>query len=137
MQFHWFDHANSAAVWLLAQQPAAPKGGDGGDGGLLQMLFANPIIPFALIGIVFYLMLMRPEQKKRKQQESLLSNLKKNDRVVTIGGISGTVVNAPPGSTFVTLRVDDSNNTRLRVLRTAISRVGEPDSPEEEQAESK
>lgn len=139
MQFHWFDHVSSAAVWLLAQQQAAPAkgGGNGGGGGLLETMFSNPILPFALIGIVFYLMLMRPEQKKRKQQEALLSNLKKNDRVVTIGGIAGTVVNAPPGSTFVTIRVDDGNNTRLRILRTAISRVGEPDSPEEEQGDGK
>ena len=133
MQFSWLDLFTSPAQPLLAQAQAPA----GGDGGLLQTLLSNPILPFALIGIVFYLMLMRPEQRKRKQQEQLLSNLKKNDRVVTIGGIAGTVVNAAPGSTFVTLRVDDANNTRLRVLRTAISRVGEPDVAEDETAEAK
>lgn len=132
MQFSCLELFTSLSQPLLAQQ-AAPKG----QGGIVEMLLGNPIIPFALIGIVFYLMLMRPEQRKRKQQEQLLSALKKNDRVVTIGGIAGTVVNAAPGSTFVTLRVDDTNNTRLRVLRSAISRVGEPDSAEEEPAESK
>ena len=133
MQFSWLDLFNSFAVPLLAQGNNQGPG----EGGILQTLLSNPILPFALIGIVFYLMLMRPEQRKRKQQEQLLSNLKKNDRVVTIGGIAGTVVNAAPGSTFVTLRVDDTNNTRLRVLRSAISRVGEPDVAEEETADSK
>lgn len=132
MQFSWLNLFTSLGEPLLAQAKAAD-----GDGGLLQSIFASPILPFALIGIVFYLMMMRPEQRKRKAQEELLSQLKKNDRVITIGGIAGTVVNAAPGSTFVTLRVDDSNNTRLRVLRSAISRVGEPDVGEEEPAESK
>ncbi len=131
MQFSWLNLFTSLAEPLLAQQAAQ------GEGGLLQSIFASPILPFALIGIVFYLMLMRPEQRKRKAQEALLSQLKKNDRVITIGGIAGTVVNAAPGSTFVTLRVDDSNNTRLRVLRSAISRVGEPDVGEDEQADTK
>jgi preprotein translocase subunit YajC len=133
VQFTWLDLSTPLNQILLAQQPAAAA-----EGGFLQTLTGmGPILPFALIGIVFYLMLMRPEQKKKKQQEQLLSALKKNDRVITIGGIAGTVVNAAPGSTFVTLRVDDSNNTRLRVLRTAISRVGEPDVGEEDSAESK
>lgn len=135
MQFSWPELFPPLDVALLAQ--AKNANANGADGGLLQTLFSSPILPFVLIGIVFYLMMMRPEQKKRKQQEQLLANLKKNDRVITIGGISGTVVNAAPGSTFVTLRVDDANNTRLRVLRSAISRVGEPDVAEDESAESK
>jgi preprotein translocase subunit YajC len=136
VQFSWLEVPRG--LFLLAQD-AANNGGDAGGGaggGLLQTIFANPIIPFALIGLVFYMMLMRPEQRKRKQQQELLSNLKKNDRVVTIGGIAGTVVNAPQGSTFVTIRVDDSNNTRLRILRTAISRVGEPEGADEEPSPS-
>jgi preprotein translocase subunit YajC len=127
----------SLATWPLAQAAdgGAPKAKNGG-GGVFDMLFANPLIPFLLIGIVFYLLLMRPEQKKRKEMEQTLSNLKRNDRVVTIGGICGTVVNVSPGSNYVTLRVDDSNNTRVRVLRSAISRVGEPTPSDDESGES-
>jgi len=131
VQFSWLELFTSLSQPVLAQTQQQ------GEGGLLQSLFSSPILPFALIGLVFYLMLMRPEQRKRKQQEQLLANLKKNDRVITIGGIAGTIVNASPGSTFVTLRVDDANNTRLRILRSAISRVGEPDGGEDEAAESK
>lgn len=128
----------SLAAWPLAQAAGGGAKGKGaaGDGGLLNTLFANPLIPFLLIGLVFYLLLMRPEQKRKKEMEQLLSNLKKNDRVVTIGGICGTVVNVSSGSNYVTLRVDDSNNTRVRVLRSAISRVGEPAPSDDDSSES-
>ena len=123
-------------IQILAQGPAkAPA--NGGDAGVLGPLISSPILPFLAIGIVFYFLMMRPEQRKRKEQEKLLSALKKNDHVVTIGGICGTIVNASPGSTYVTIRVDDSNNTRLRILRSAISRVGSPDEAAEDVKEGK
>ena len=53
----------------------------------------------------------------------MLNNLKKNDQVITAGGIYGTVVNAASGSEDITLRIDESSNTRMRVLRSAVSRV--------------
>lgn len=108
-------------LWpLLAQQDA--KGGEGfGNSTLFQLL------PFLAIGVLFYFILIAPERRKRKQMDELLKNIKKNDQVVTIGGICGTVVNASPGSSVVTIRVDDGNNTRLKVLRSAISRVGSPE----------
>lgn len=81
------------------------------------------LLPFVAIGLLFYFMLLRPERKKRTDLAQLLDNLKKNDRVVTIGGIFGVVVNVQKGAEDVTIRIDDTNNTRLRVLRTAIARV--------------
>ncbi len=106
-------------VPVLAQQ-------EGKDGGLTNSIWFQ-LWPFLIIGVLFYFMLIAPERRKRKEMDALLANIKKNDQVVTIGGICGTVVNASPGSTFVTIRVDDGNNTRLKVLRSAISRVGMPD----------
>jgi preprotein translocase subunit YajC len=106
---------------------------DAGGGGLTSSVWFQ-LWPFLIIGVLFYFMLIAPERRKRKEMDTLLANIKKNDQVVTIGGICGTVVNASPGSTFVTIRVDDGNNTRLKVLRSAISRVG---LPEEGTAETK
>lgn len=74
-----------------------------------------------VIGVMFYLLLIRPERQKRAQMNRMLENLKKNDHVVTVGGIYGVVVNAPKGSEDITIRVDD--NTRLRILRSAVARV--------------
>jgi preprotein translocase subunit YajC len=87
-------------------------------GGMFTMLW-----PLLLIGVLFYFMLIRPEKRKQSEVARMQQNLKKNDRVVTIGGIIGVVVNAAQGSDEVTIRVDESSNTRVRVLRSAVSRV--------------
>jgi preprotein translocase subunit YajC len=111
----------------------AQAGGAGG-GGPADFLFGNMMIPLVITMVLMYLLLMRPEQKKRKEMERLLATIKKNDHVVTVGGIYGTVVSAIADSKFVTIRVDDSNGTKLKVLRSAISHVG---APEEAEAEAK
>jgi preprotein translocase subunit YajC len=103
-----------------------------GGGGGFDSLFSGMAIPLMLTLALMYLFLMRPEQKKRKEMEKLLSAIKKNDHVVTIGGIFGTVVLASPGSESVVIRVDDSNGTKLKVLRSAISRVGGEEAAEAE-----
>jgi preprotein translocase subunit YajC len=103
------------AVVLLAQDAANPPPG----GGLL----AGPWLPLIVVGLLFYFMLLRPERRRRNEHAAMLSNLKKNDRVITAGGIYGTVVNVNQGGSDVTLKVDENSNTRLRVLRTSISRV--------------
>ena len=85
------------------------------------------LIPLAVTFLLMYLLLMRPEQKKRKEMELRLAAVKKNDHVVTIGGIYGTVVATQADSKFVTIRVDDSTGTKLKILRSAISQVGAAD----------
>jgi preprotein translocase subunit YajC len=114
-------------MWLLADGPAPKAPAPAEDPGILGTLFTNPIIPMVMLGIVAYLMLMRPEQKRRKEMEKLLADIKKNDKIILGSGICGTVVNAEPKSIYVTIKVDESTNTKLRVLRSAIVRVGQPD----------
>lgn len=82
--------------------------------------------PFLLIGgllALFYVMVLLPEKRKKREEAERLTQLKKNDRVVTIGGIHGTIVSAAADSDTVTIRTDESGTTRLRVSRTAIARV--------------
>jgi len=110
-----------AGLLLLAQEPG------GGGGGIVESLFGTMMLPLLLTMVLMYFLLMRPEQKKRKEMEHLLAGLKKNDHVVTIGGLCGTVVAAAADSKVVTLRIDDSNGTKVRVLRSAISQVGTPE----------
>ena len=82
------------------------------------------ILPFMLmIGALFYFMVLRPENKRRSEHDKMRQDLKKNDRVLTIGGIYGTVVNAHQESDEVTIKVDESSNTKLRITRTAIQTV--------------
>ncbi|HTN74110.1 MAG TPA: preprotein translocase subunit YajC [Pirellulaceae bacterium] len=87
------------------------------------------LFPMVLIGVLFYFMLIRPERKKSSEQADMLKALKKNDHVVTIGGIFGTVVNVQDGSDVVTLRVDENTNAKLRVRRSAISAIVKDESP--------
>ena len=94
-----------------------------GEQGQLESLLTSPLVPVAVIGVLFYFMLIRPERRKRSDLNAMVENLKKNDRVVTIGGIYGTVVNAQKGSEDVSIKVDETTNTKLRILRSSVSRV--------------
>ncbi|TCS96461.1 preprotein translocase subunit YajC [Hazenella coriacea] len=77
------------------------------------------LIMIAFVFIAFYFFLMRPQQKQQKQRAQMLSALKKGDRVITIGGIHGSIVDLTEEK--VTLKVSD--NTRLVFERSAINAV--------------
>ncbi|UCC23156.1 MAG: preprotein translocase subunit YajC [Planctomycetota bacterium] len=76
--------------------------------------------PFILIFVVMYLLLFRGPRKKQQQHKQMVQSLQKNDRVRTIGGIIGTVVNIKDDE--VTLKVDESNNTKLTIASSAIGK---------------
>lgn len=83
---------------------------------------ANPLMnlmPIILIFIVFYFLLIRPQKKAQDEHKKMIANLKKNDEVITSGGIHGTVMNVKDHS--ITLKVDD--NVKIEVQKTCISTV--------------
>ncbi len=88
----------------------------------------NPLFGFLIVLVVFYLVLFMGRGKKQKKYDEMLKNLRKNDRVVTIGGIVGTVVSAKEDE--VVLKVDESNNTKMTFVRRAIQNVVSEDHPE-------
>ena len=73
---------------------------------------------------LFYFIVLNPEKKRKRKEQQMLAQIGKNDRVVTAGGIHGVVVAARPDSQVLTVRIDDKQNVRIRVNRSAISRVG-------------
>ncbi len=79
------------------------------------------MLPFILIFVVMYLFLFRGPKKKQAQHKKMLSSLQKNDRVRTIGGILGTVVDVKEDE--ITLKVDESNNTKIKVTPGSIGAV--------------
>lgn len=81
------------------------------------------LFPLVLIFALFYFLIMRPERRKQADHKSLLGSLKKNDRVITIGGIYGVVANVQRDDDRVTLKVDETNNTKLDVTFNSIARV--------------
>jgi len=101
----------SLMVWLsgivLADAPSAtatPREG------------VTPFIPLLLIFGVFYFLILRPQQKKQKDQQTFLSELKRGDLVVTQSGIIGTVKTV--SDKFVTLEVDE--NVHLKMLKSQV-----------------
>ncbi len=83
------------------------------------------------IGIIFYMLLIRPQRMEQQKRVAMLDAVKKNDRVVTIGGIYGVVANVQRESDEITLRIDENNNTRIRVTFGAIARVIRDDQDEQ------
>ena len=91
----------------------APQGGEGG-GGLISTL-----IMFGAIFLIFYFMIIRPQQKRAKERDKLLSNLEKGDKVVTNGGIHGVIA----GLEEKTALLQVSDNVKLKIDRSAITTV--------------
>jgi preprotein translocase subunit YajC len=92
----------------FAQAASGPSGG-----GLSQILI---LVVFVAI---FYFMLIRPQQKRMKDQQAMLAKLASGDEVVTTGGILGRITEV--GETFVTLEV--AEGVRIRVQRSQISQL--------------
>lgn len=89
--------------------------GDGGGGSNLLVT----LLPFVLMFAIFYFLLIRPQQKKQRTRGSMLNALKKGDKVVTIGGMHGTISEITDDS--VVLKVNDV--TKLTFDRSAINNV--------------
>jgi preprotein translocase subunit YajC len=80
-------------------------------------------VPILLIFAAMYFILLRPQQRREQAQRlALLASLKKNDKVLTNGGIIGIVALVNEKEDEVTLKVDESSNVRLRVLKSSIIR---------------
>ncbi|UCH66908.1 MAG: preprotein translocase subunit YajC [Ignavibacterium sp.] len=90
----------------------APSGGEGGG-------MVSTIIMFGAIFLIFYFMIIRPQQKKAKERDKLLSNLEKGDKVITSGGIHGIIA----GIDEKTLLLQISDNLKVKVERSAITQV--------------
>ena len=77
-------------------------------------------LPFVLIGAVLIFMMMRGSKRQERERQAMLSTLEKNDRILTIAGIYGTVVSVNQTEDEVVVKVDD--NTRLKMTKGSIQR---------------
>lgn len=93
---------------LMAPSP------DGGGGNLISTL-----IMFGAIFLIFYFMIIRPQQKRAKEREKMLSNIEKGDKVVTSGGIHGIIAGIDEKTVLVAI----SENVKVKVERSAITSV--------------
>lgn len=109
--------------WMIGLAMAPAPGGEGQQGSPLLM----PVW-LGLMLVIFYFMLIRPQQRREKERKALLSQIKSGDRVVFCGGILGIVTNAKE-KTF-TIKVDEG--VKLEVARGAVTQVlGKDQAPED------
>ena len=103
------------AATLFAQDAEKPAGEPTDLFGML--------LPFVAIFALFYFLLIRPQRREQARRRSMLAAVKKNDRVITAGGVYGVVTNVHQEDDEITVKVDEANNTKLRLTLSSISRV--------------
>lgn len=99
-----------------------PQSDGGGGGGMMTFVMLGAMI------LIFWMFILRPQQKKQKERQKLLESVKKGDKVVTIGGVYGTVV----GVEEKTLLVQIADNVKVKYDKSAVStilREGEDNKP--------
>ena len=108
-----------------ASAPGEGQGNGGGAGCTWQTM-----VPLLAIVAVFYFLIIMPQRKREKKRKQLLGQVKKHDRVMTVGGIHGVVYSVSEEE--VVLKVDEKNDVRMRFARSAISRIlgSEGDAPD-------
>ena len=93
-----------------APQPQGPMGGMGG-----------MLIPLALMFVVFYFLMIRPQNKQRKERDTMIAGLKKNDKVVTSFGLYGIVKQVRAEDPDIVLCIDENKDVRIRVAKASIA----------------
>ena len=94
--------------------PAFAQSGGFAEGGL-------GLMPIILVMVIFYFLLIRPQQKRAKQHKAMLSELKRGDKIVTNGGLTGTIIKAIDDRE--TIEVEIAKDVKVNVVRTMIADV--------------
>ena len=90
------------------------------------------MLPLVIIFVVFYFLLIRPQQKKMKEHREMLTQLKRNDRVVTAGGIVATITKVKEGSDEIEAEI--APNVRVNLVRGTITSVIRPQAANDQKA---
>ena len=102
----------------MLTSPALAQSGGFAEGGL-------GLMPIILVMIIFYFLLIRPQQKRAKQHKEMLSALKRGDKIITNGGLTGTIIKAVDDSE--TIEVEIAKDVKVNVVRTMIADVRNKD----------
>jgi preprotein translocase subunit YajC len=102
---------------LMSMIQASPAGGAGGSAGLLI-----GILPWVLIFVIFYLLMIRPQQRRVKEHQAAIAAVKKGDEVITGGGIRGRVTKVNDEE----VEVEIAQGVKIRVVKSTISQVLTP-----------
>ncbi len=117
--------AEGTATTVIPGSPAATEPKKDQPNGFMSLLVnLGPII---LIFVVLYFFMFRGQRKEEKKRKLMLSELKKGDRIMTIGGLKGSVVEIREADEEVIIKIDESSNVKARFTRSAIQKVFEGD----------
>ncbi len=90
--------------------------------GADTMAMINAVLPFFLMGGIFYFMLWKPQKKQQQERQNLLNSLKKGDKIITIGGIYGTITDISAR----TVKVEVAEGVEVTMVRSAVSNFQDP-----------
>lgn len=90
--------------------------------GADKMAMINAVLPFFLMGGIFYFMLWKPQKKQQQERQNLLNSLKKGDKIITIGGIYGTITDISER----TVKVEVAEGVEVTMVRSAVSNFQDP-----------
>jgi preprotein translocase subunit YajC len=88
----------------------------------IQDIIANPLFMFVPIGLIFYFLVMRPQQQRAKDHRLAIDNLRRGDTVVTAGGVIGKVAKAP-NKEDAEVTVEIADNVQVKVVKGTLSEV--------------
>ncbi len=91
-------------------------GGKGGGGAFMQL-----IIPFGLMFAIMYFLMIRPQKKKEKERKEMITRMRKNDKVVTSGGVHGKIVTLKENT--VLINIDEAKDINMKIDRNSIAMV--------------
>jgi preprotein translocase subunit YajC len=102
---------------LMSMVQASPAGGQGGSAGLLF-----GILPWLLIFVIFYLLMIRPQQRRVKEHQAAIAAVRKGDEIITAGGIRGRVTKVSDEEA----EVEIAQGVKVRIVKSTISQVLTP-----------
>jgi preprotein translocase subunit YajC len=97
-----------------------------------RQMLGSPLVMMLVLMVIFYVLLIMPQQRRQKKIQDMLSALKNGDKVITNGGLYGTIVGIDEGSGSVQLRIADmpQGPVKIKILRSAVASL-QPESKEE------
>lgn len=93
--------------------------------------FMTLIMPFALMFAILYFLVIRPQRQKEKKRLGMIANVRKNDHIVTTGGVHGVVISVKEKEVMV--RIDDAKDVKLKIDKSAIATITVPKGESEQE----
>ena len=116
---HMINALNKMNWTLLAQGEPEQNGAQP---GVFDML-SGMMLPIGMIIVLYIVLMVLPQRKEQKKVQEFLNSLKKNDQVILQGGILATILNVQKDQEIVTVRIDETTNAKMKVLRSSIVKV--------------